>query len=78
MTAFAAKINRTQPLTPSDRKVLISAALELDATAQCIHDSDTLDGEWGPDERQAKREHDKLRRLAAKLRRIAGQKASKS
>ena len=54
---------------------LIRAAEILEREAQCLRDSHTLDDKWvrmDDLDRHAKAEHDEMRRLARRFRKVAG------
>ena len=61
---------RKRPIiSANDRAAIFSAAAELELYANELRISYTLDGQWG-DEHDARRDHDRLLRLAARLRRL--------
>lgn len=61
---------RKRPIiSANDRTAIFRAAAELELYANELRAAHTVDGEWGG-EREARRDHDRLLRLAARLRRL--------
>ena len=61
----------------ADCNTIRAAAELLRADAEAIKESHTVSGAWPPDEAEALREYNLLRRLAAQLDRIATREESK-
>lgn len=59
-----------------DTKALNLAACILREHADSLRSSHTVNGEWTTDEREVKREHDLMRRLAKQLEAIAAENES--
>ena len=60
---------KTPIISANDRTAIFRAAAELELYANELRIAHTMDGQWG-DERDARRDHDRLLRLAARLRRL--------
>lgn len=59
---------KTPIISANYRTAIFRAAAELELYANELRIAYTLDGQW--DEREARRDHDRLLRLAARLRRL--------
>ncbi len=56
-------------ISANDRSAIFAAAAELELSANVLRDCHTIDGEWRG-EAKAKAEHNRLLRLATRLRKL--------